>query len=193
MMHEVLLNVVNLWDIAESKAWGTRVIQRHYIGDPLVLTSVSRRWSQFITASSQLWPYLLIDTDGNDIMEYLQLFFLLSRKRRLFIILHGSGDVCDGIVMNLLRVGDRIDTLVYPPNVSHSTLAKFRFYLGILHEQLEHVCPWHKLEVQSAIQPQQYVDHCSFPTSIRSLFMVGNFPYRSLWRSQTSNHSHRFQ
>ena len=150
MMHEVLLNVVNLWDIAESRSWGTDFIPRHYIGDPLVLTSVSRLWSQFITASSQLWSHLLIDTDGRDIMEYPQLFFLLlSRNRRLFIILHGSGDISDGVVMNLLRVGDRIDTLVYPPNVSHSTLAKFRFFLGTSHERLEHVCQWHKLEVQS--------------------------------------------
>ena len=106
MMHEVLLNVVNLWDIAESRSWGTEVIPRHYIGDPLVLTSVSRLWSQFITASSQLWSHLLIDTDGRNIMEYPQLFFLLlSRNRRLFIILHGSGDISDGVVMNFAASG----------------------------------------------------------------------------------------
>ena len=174
-MHEVLLNVVNLWDIAESKAWGTEVIPRHYIGDPLVLMSISWQWSRFITSSPQLWSYLFIDTDGKDIMEYLQLFFLLSRNRRLFIILHGSSDVSDGVVMNLLQVGDRIDTLVYPSNVSHSTLAKFRFYLGTSHEQPKHVCPWFKLEVQSAIQPRQYVDHYSFPTSVQSLWMNGLF------------------
>ena len=180
VMHEVLLNVVNLWDIAESRAWGTEVISRHYISDPLVLMSVSWQWSRFITSSSQLWSYLFIDTDGKDIMEYLQLFFLLSRNRRLFIILHGSGDVCDGIVMNLLRVGDRIDTLVYPPNTSHSTFAKFWFYLGTSQEQLERVCPWYKLEVQSVIQPPQYVDPYLFPTSLQSLWMDGLFPLPEL-------------
>ncbi len=177
-MHEVLLYVVNLWDIAESRAWGTEVIPGPYISDPIVLMSVSRRWSQFITASSQLWSYLLIDTDGQDIMEYLQLFFLLSRNRRLFIILHGSDDVCDGIVMNLLRVGDRIDTLVYPPNASRSTLAKFRFYLGTPQEQP--VCSWYKLEVGSAMQPRQDVNHYSFPTSVQSLWMDGLFPLSKL-------------
>jgi hypothetical protein len=97
-MHEVLAYVVNLWDIAESRAWETEVIPKNYISDPLVLTDVSRQWSQFITWSSQLWSYLLIDTDDEDALEYLQLFLKLSRNRQLFIALHGSAAVCDAIV-----------------------------------------------------------------------------------------------
>ena len=105
MMHEILRYVVSLWDIAESRAWGTEVIRRSDISDPRVLTSVSRRWSQFITSSPQLWSYLLIDTDDNDVMEYLQLVFLLSRNTRLFIVFHGSGDVDDDIVNGLAASG----------------------------------------------------------------------------------------
>ena len=180
MTHEVLLYVVNLWDIAESRAWGAGIIPTNYVGGPLVLTSVSRRWSQFITSSPQFWSYLLIDADDSDVMEYLQLFFLLSRNKRLFIIIHGSGDVRDDIVMGLLRVGDRIDTVLYRPNVSHSTLENFRRHLGASNSQLQHVCPWYKLEVQSAMQPQQDIYHHSFPTSIQSLWMDGLFPLSKL-------------
>ena len=177
-MHLVLLYAVNLWDIVESRPWETEITPRNYMGDPLVLMNVSRRWSQFITSSPQLWSCVLIDTDEEDVMEYLQLFFLLSCNRRLFIVLHGSGDVRDGIVMDLLRVGDRIDTLVYPPNVSRSTLARFQFYLGASHDQLKHV--WHKLEVQSDMQPQQDMDPYSLPISIQNLWMPGLFPLSRL-------------
>ena len=180
VMHEVLPYVVSLWDMAESKEWGTGVVPKKYVGDPLVLMGVSRRWSQFITSSPQLWSYLLVDTDDNDVVEYLQLFFLLSRDKRLFIVLHGSGDVRDDIIMDLLRVDDRINTLLYPPNVSHSTLAKFRLYLGTSHSQLQHVRPWYKLEVQSTMQPQQDVYHYSLPASIQSLWMGGLFPLSKL-------------
>jgi hypothetical protein len=178
VMHEILLYSVSLWDFAESRAWGTGIIPRNHMGDPLVLMNVSRRWRQFITSSPQLWSYMLIDTDDKDVLEYLQLFFLLSRNRRLFIVLHGSGDVCDGIVMDLLGVGDRIDTLVYPPNVSRSTLARFQLYLNASHDQLEHVCRWHKLEVQSGMQ--QYLKHYSFPISIQNLWMSAVFPLSRL-------------
>ena len=176
-MHSVFLFAVSLWDIVESRAQGTEILPGNHMGDPLVLINVSRRWSQFITSSPQLWSYVLIDTNDEDVMEYLQLFFLLSRNRRLFIVLHGSGDVCDGIVMDMLQVGDRIETLVYPPNVSRSTLAKFRFYLGASHDQLEHVCRWHQLEVQSR---KQYMGPYSFPISVQSLWMDGLFPLSRL-------------
>ena len=180
MMHSVLLYAVSLWGVAETRAWGAEIIPRNYMGDPLVLMNVSRRWSQFITSSPQLWSYVLIDTDDKNVLEYLQLFFLLSRNRRLFIVLHGSGDVCDEIVMDLLRVGDRIDTLVYPPNVPRSTLARFQFYLGASNDQLERVCPWHQLEVQSCMYPQQNMDPYSFPISVRSLWMGGRTPLSRL-------------
>jgi len=179
-MYEVLIYAVSLWDIAESRAWGTEIIPRHYIGDPLMLMNVSRRWSQFITSSPQLWSYVLIDTDDEDVLEYLQLFLQMSRNRKLFIILHGSAALCDTLLLALLRVGDRIDTLVYPPNISRSTLARFRYYLGASHDQLEHVCRWYTLEVQSAMQPQQYLNHYSFPTSTQSLWMGGLFPLSRL-------------
>ena len=175
-MHLVLLHVVNLWGIAESRACGTEVILKNYISDPLVLASVSRRWSEFITSSPQLWSYLLIDTDDEDVLEYLQLFLQLSRNAKLFIVFHGSGTLCDAIVVDLLRVGDRIGALVYPPNVSHSTLAKYRFDLRASHDQFEHVCRWYMLEVQSDTQPQRCLDHYTFPTSIQSLWMGGLFP-----------------
>jgi hypothetical protein len=174
MMHEILLYSVSLWDFAESRAWGTEIIPSNHMGDPLVLMNVSRRWSQFITSSPQLWSHMLIDTDDEDVLECLQLFFLLSRNRRLFIVLHGSGDVSGRIVMDLLGVGDRIDTLVYPANVSRSTLARFQLYLNASHDQLEHVCRWHKLEVQSGMQ--QYLKHYSFPISTQLLWMGGIFP-----------------
>ena len=183
VMHSVLLYAVSLWDIVESRPWETEIAPRTYMGDPPVLTNVRRQWSQFITSSPQLWSCVLIDTDEEDVMEYLKLFFLLSCNRRLFIVLHGSGDVCDGIVMDLLRVGDRIDTLVYPPNISRSTLARFQFYLGASHDQVKHV--WHKLEVQSDMQPQQDMDPYSFPNSIQSLWMRGLFP---LSRHATLSH-----
>ena len=180
MMHEVLVYVVNLWGITESRAWGAEVILRDYIGDPLVLTSVSRRWSQFITSSPQLWSYLFIDTDDEDILECMQLSLLLSRNTKLLIVLYGSVTLCDAIVVDLLRVGHRIDALIYHSNVSRPTLARFRFYLGALHDQPERVCRWYKLEVKSAIQPQGYLDHYSFPTSIRSLWMGGLVPLSKL-------------
>ena len=83
--------------------------------------------------------------------------------------------------MDLLRVGDRIDNLLYPSNVSPSTLAKFRLYLGASHSQPQHaVCPWYKLEVQLAMQPQQDIYDYSFPTSIQSLWMGGPFPLSKL-------------
>jgi len=172
VMHEVLLYAVSLWDIAESRARGTEIIPRNHMGDPLVLMNVSRRWNLFITSSPQLWSYVLIDTDDEDVLEYLQLFLQLSCNSKLFIILHGSAALCDTLLVDLLRVGDRIDALVYPPNVSRSTLAR----VGASHDQLEHVCRWYKLEVQSAMQPQQVLNHYSFPTSVQSLWMGGLFP-----------------
>jgi hypothetical protein len=172
VMHEVLLYVVSLWDLAESRAWGT---PRNYISDPLVLTNVSRQWSKFITSSPQLWSYLLIDTDDEDVLEYLQLFLQLSCNRQLFIFLHGSAIVCDAIMVDLLEVGDRIGALVYPPNVSLSTLAMFQFYLGAAHDQLQQICQWYEVEAQSSTQPQQDMNRYSFPTSIQSLWMDGLF------------------
>jgi hypothetical protein len=173
-------DAINLWDLAESRAWGTEVIPRQYISDPLILTSVSRRWSQFITSSPQLWSYLVIDTGDEDVLEYLQLFLRLSRNAKLFIVLHGSAALCDAIVVGLLRVGDRIGALKYPPNVSRSTLARFRFYPGTSHDQLEQVSRWYKLTVQSGMPPRQYRNHYSFPTSIQSLRVVGLLPLSRL-------------
>ena len=178
-MHSVLLYAVSLWDIAESRVWGADMIPRNHWGDPLVLMNVSRGWGQFIASSPQLWSYVLIDTDDEDVLEYLQLFLLLSRNRRLFIVLHGSGDVCGDIMVHLLQVGDRIDTLVYPPNISRSTLARFRIYLGTSHDQLEDVCRWCKLEVQSGTQPQRYL-HYTLPISTQSLCISGLFPLSRL-------------
>ena len=169
-MHEILLYVVSLWDIAESRAWGTEITPGNYISGPLFLMNVSRRWSEFITASPQLWSYLLIDTDDEDVLEHLQLSLRLSRNRQMFIFLHGSAIVSDAIMADLLGVGDRIGALVYPPNVSLSTLAMFQFYLGEAHDQ---ICQWHGLEVQSSMQPQQDMNRHSFPTSIQSLWMDG--------------------
>ena len=178
-MHLVLLYAVSLWDIAESGVQGVDMIPRKHWGDPLVLMNVSRRWSQFITSSPPLWSYVLIDTGDDDVLEYLRLSFLLSRNRRLFIVLHGSGDVCGDILVDLLQVGNRIDTLVYPPNVSRSTLAKFRFYFGASHGQPEDICQWSKLEVRSGTQPQGYLRY-TFPISTQSLWMSGLFPLSRL-------------
>ena len=169
-MHEILMYVVSLWDIAESRARGTEIIPGNYISGPLFLMNVSRRWSKFITASPQLWSYLLVDTDDEDVLENLQLSLRLSRNRQLFIFLHGSAIVSDAIMADLLGVGDRIGALVYPPNVSLSTLAMFQFYLGEAHDQ---ICQWYGLEVQSSMQPQQDMNRHSFPTSIQSLWMDG--------------------
>ena len=174
-MHEVLLHVVSLWDIAESRAWEPKMIPRYHISSALVLTSVSQQWCQFVISSSWLWSYLPIDTDDEDALEYSQLFLHLSRNHRLFIVLHGKAVVCDDIVMALLRVGNRIDGLVYSPNISHSTLAKFKFYLREAHLQLQQICPWYELEVHSVMQPQQHMDYYYFPTSIRGLWMDGLF------------------
>ena len=180
VMHSVLLYAVSLWDIVESRAWGTEVTPRNYISDPLVLASVSRRWCQFITSSPQLWSYLLIDTDDDGVLEYLQLFLQLSRDTKLLIVLHGSATLCDAIVVVLLQVGDRISALVYPPNVSRSTLATFQFHLYASHHQLKHVCRWYMLEVQPGMHPQQYMNHYSFPTSIQGLWMGGLLPLSRL-------------
>ena len=177
VMHSILLYAVSLWDIVESRPWETEIIPRNSIGDPLVFVNVSRRWSQFITSSPQLWSYLLIDTDDEDVLEYLQLFLRLSRNAKLFIVLHGSAVLCDAIVVDLLQVGDRIGALVYPPNVPPSTLGRFQFYLSAPHDQFEHVCRWYKLEVRS---PQHYMNHYSFPTSIQSLWMDKLLPLSRL-------------
>jgi hypothetical protein len=171
VMHEVLLYVVSLWDIAESKAWRTGTTPRNYTSGPLLLMNVSRRWSNFITESPQLWSYLLIDTDDEEVLEYLQLSLLLSHNIPLFIFLHGSAIVCDAIMVDLLGAGNRIGALVYPPNVSLSTLAMFQFYLGEAHDQ--QICQWYELEVQSSMQPQQNMNRYSFPTSVQSLWMDG--------------------
>jgi len=176
-MYDVFLYVVSLWDIAESRAWGPMIIPRYNISSALVLMSVSQRWSEFVLSSSQLWSSVLIDTDDEGALESLQLFLHLSRDHRLFIILRGRAVVCDDIVMDLLRVGNRIDGMVYESNVSRSTLAKFGFYLKEPYSQLP---PWHKLEVQSVMQPQQRMDYYHFPTSIRGLWMDGLFPLRKL-------------
>jgi len=173
VMHKVLLYAVSLWDIAESRAWGTEIIPRNYMSDPLELINVSRRWSLFITSSPQLWSYVLIDTDDEDVLEYLPLFFRLSCNTKLFIILQGSVALCDTLLVDLLGVGDRIGTLLYPPNVSRSMLARFRFHLGASHYSLEHVCRWYTLELQS-------LNHYSFPISIQSLWMGGLLPLSRL-------------
>ena len=180
VMHRVLLFAVSLWDVAEGRARETEIIPKHYMGDPLMLVNVSRRWRQFVTSSPQLWSYVLIDTDTDDVLEYLQLFLHLSRNTKLFVVLHGSAALCDTIFVDLLRVGDRIGALVYPPNISRSTLVSFRIYLGASHDQPEHACRWYELEVQSAMQPQQCLNHYSFPTSIQSLWMGGPFPLSRL-------------
>jgi len=176
-MYDVFLYVVNLWDIAESRAWEPKIIPRYHKSSALVLTSVSQRWSNFVISSSRLWSYLLVDTDDEDALEYLQLFLHLSHNCRLFIVLHGGAVVCDDIVMDLLRVGNRIDGLVYESNISRSTLAKFGCYLREPYSQLQ---SWYKLEVQSVTQPQHRMDYYSFPTSIHSLWMDGLFPLPKL-------------
>jgi len=176
-MHEVLLYAVSLWDIAESRAREPEIIPRNHMGDPLILMNVSRRWCQLVTSSPRLWSYLLIDTDDEDVLEHLQLFLHFSRNMKLFIVFHGSVALCETILTNLLRVGDRIGDLVFPPNVSRSTLARFRVYLET---SPEHACRWYGLEVQSVMQPQQYLNHYSFPTSIQSLWMDGLFPLSRL-------------
>jgi len=112
VMHKVLLYAVSLWDIAESTARGTEITPRNYMGDPLVLMNVSWRWNLFVTSSPQLWSYVLIDTDDEDVLEYLQLSLQLSCNTKLFIVLHGSAALCDTLLRDLLRVGDRIGTLV---------------------------------------------------------------------------------
>ena len=180
VMQLVLLYAVSLWDIVESRAWGTEIIPINHISDPLVLASVSRRWSQFITSSPQLWSSLLVNTDDDDVLEYLKLFLQLSCNTKLLIVLHGSATLCDAIVVDLLQVGDCIEALVYPPNISRSTLARFQFYLDASHDQLKHVCRWYMLDVQSGMQPQQYMSHYSFPASIQSLWMGGLLPLSRL-------------
>ena len=179
-MHSVLLYAVSLWDLVESRAWGTEIIPRNYMGDPLVLLNVSRRWSRFITSSPQLWSYVLIDTDEEDVLEYLKLFLQFSRNMKLLIVLHGSATLCGSIVVDLLQAGDRISALIYPPNVSRSTLARFQFYLSPSYDQLEDICRWHMLEAQSGMQPQQYLNHYSFPISVQSLWMGELFPLSRL-------------
>ena len=176
-MHDVFLYVVSLWDIAESRAWETEIIPRTHIDGPLVLTSVSQRWSRFVTSSSPLWSYLIINTADEDVLEYLQLFLLLSRNRRLFIVLQGSTVVCDAIVMDLLRVGDRIDTLIYPPSISRPTLEKFGVCSEIAHDQLGLISPWCRLSV---MQPRQDMNDYSFPTRIQGLWIDGLFPLSKL-------------
>jgi len=173
VMHEVLLYVVSLWDIAESREWGTGIILRNHISGPLLLMNVSRGWSDFITSSPQLWSYLLIDTDDEEVLEYLQLCLHLSRNRQLFIFLHGSATVCDAIMVDLLGVAHRIGALIYPPKPSLSTLAMFQFYLVEAHDQ--QICQWYELQMQSSTQPQQDMNRYSFPTSIQSLWMDGLF------------------
>jgi len=168
-MYDIFLYVVNLWGIAESRARELKVIPSYYISSALVLTSVSQRWSQFVISSPQLWSYLLIDTDDDNALEYLQLFLHLSHNFRLFIVIHGSAVVCDDIVMDLLRVGNRIDGLVYGLDISRSTLAKFGCYPREPYSQIQ---PWYKLEVQSVMQPQQGMNYYSFPTSIIFNFLI---------------------
>ena len=164
-----------LWDIAEGIAWGTETIPRNSISDPLALMNVSQLWSQFIPSYPRLWCNLLIDTDDEDVLDHLKLSLQLSRNRQLFIVLHGSAAVCDGIVAELLRVGDRIGALVYPPSVSRPTLAEFGFHLGVLHDQAQHICQWYELEVQSAMRRRQNMNRYSFPASIQSLWVDGLF------------------
>jgi hypothetical protein len=179
-MHNVLLYAVSLWDILEIRMLEVIVAPRSQPISPFVLTSVSRRWSQFVTSSPQLWSHLLIDIDNDDALECLQLSLLLSRNTRLFIALSESSIACDAIVMDLLRVDDRIDTLVYPPNASRSSLAKFQSGLEAARYQHEPICLWYILEVQSVIWPQRHTNHYSFPTSIRSLRMDGLLPLANL-------------
>ena len=171
IMSEILQYVVSLWGIAESRAWESKNIPRYHISNPLVLMNVSQQWYQFVISSPRLWSYLLIDTDDEDVLEYFQLFLHLSRNCPLFIVLHGRAVVSDGIVMDLLRVGNRIDGLVYESNISRSALAKFGVYLKEADFQLQQICPWYELEVQSVMQPQQHINSYSFPTSIHVLWM----------------------
>jgi len=176
-MYNVFQYVVRLWDIAESRAPEPIIIPRYHISSALDLTSVSQRWSEFVISTSRLWSYLLIDTDDEDALEYLRIFLHLSRDHHLFIALHGRAVVCDDIAMDLLRVGNRIDGLLYESNISRSTLAKFGCYLRQPYSQLP---PWYKLEVQPVTQRQQRMDYYSFPTSIHGLWMDGLFPLRKL-------------
>ena len=172
-MHEVLLHVVNLWDIVECMAWGTENIPRNSISDPLVLMNVSRLWSQFVTSCPQLWSHLLIDTDNEDVLEHLQFFLQSSYNTPLFIVLHGSAAVGSGIVAELLKVGDRIDVLVYPPSVPRSTFAGLGFHLRVPHDLPQHIGRWYELEVQSSMRRRRYMN--SFPASIQSLWVDGLF------------------
>ena len=177
IMHDVFLYAVSLWDIAESRAWETEIIPRSHIDGPLALTSVSRRWCRFVTSTSPLWSYLVIDTGDEDVLEYLQLFLLLSHNRRLFIVLQGKAVVCEAIVMELLRVGDRIDALIYPPSICHPTLGKFGVYPELAHDQLESIRPWYRLSV---MQPRQHVIDYSFPSGLHGLWIDGPFPLSQL-------------
>jgi hypothetical protein len=190
LMQEALLYVIDPQRIAGSRAWVAEFIRGPTNG-PLVLTNVSRRWNRFITSSPLLWSYLLIDTDDNDALEYLQLSLLLSRNTRLFIVLHGSAVVSDTIATALLRAGHRINSFLYPPNVSQSTLAKFGVCQEPARNQIEASCPWYKLEVQSVTQPSQATNHYSFPTSIQSLSIdvpvsLSNFATLSHFQSLSS-------
>jgi hypothetical protein len=170
VMHEALLFAVSLWDIAESREREIGITPKNHINGPLVFTGVSRQWNVFITSSPQLWSHLLIDTDDDNVIEYLQLFLLLSRDQRLFIVLHGSAAMPDGIVTELLKVGHRIDALVYPPSVSRSTLAKLGYGAS---RQFEKACSWYRLKVQSVTRPLRRANHYLFPASIQGLWLDG--------------------
>jgi hypothetical protein len=190
LLHEILLYVIDPQRIAGSRALETEYIRGHTNG-PLVLTNVSWRWSRFITSSPLLWSYWLIDTDDDDALEYLQLFLLLSRNTPLFIALHGRAVVSDTIATALLRAGDRISALLYPPNVSRSTLAKLGLCQDPARNQIEPSCPWYKLEVQSVTQSSQHTNHYYFPTLIQSLsigvpFTLSNLVTLSHFRSLSS-------
>ena len=177
IMHDVFLYAVSLWDIAESRTWETEIIPRSHADGPLALTSVSQQWNRFVTSSPPLWSYLVIDTGDEDVLESLRLFLLLSRNRRLFIVLRGKVVVCEAIVTELQRVGDRIDALIYPPSISHPTLGKVGVYPELAHDQLESIRPWYRLSV---MQPRGHVNDYSFPSSLQGLWIDGPFPMSHL-------------
>ena len=94
--------------------------------------NVSRLWSQFITSYPRLWSHLLVNTDDEDVLEYLQLFLQSSYNMQLLIVLHGSAAVGGGIMAELLsgRGGGGSGMLIFD-EPAHPPTAFRSIYLAV--------------------------------------------------------------
>ena len=121
----VVHHVVELEPKDPFRSWGSTtpddLIARFRDG-PLILTSVSRDWSQIVVNYPPLWSTILIDQSEDNCLERIHLFLDRSGKELLDIVLLKDVELTIHLKNLLMANVDRFKALV-----GHSTVAVFPF------------------------------------------------------------------